>query len=81
VNWRKLWYELRFPTLLVKLSWLDYPAALKTAFRAKLGKAFVEYEQRKYFTFPTRRRPRQGQRHDHEEAVLQGSQRRRDLAW
>jgi hypothetical protein len=53
VNWRKLWYELRFPTLLVpKLSWLDYPAALKTAFRAKLGKAFVEYEQRKYFTFP-----------------------------
>lgn len=52
VNWRKLWYELRYPTLLkTKLNKGDYAAALKTAITAKLGRGFVEFEKNKSHEF------------------------------
>ena len=54
VNWRKLYYELRFPTLLKpKLSdKQDYADDMRGKAAAKLAKAFVVYEMFKNFEFP-----------------------------
>lgn len=54
VNWRKLYYELRYPTLLTaKLSASkDYADDLKNNVTARLGQAFVEFEMFKTHEFP-----------------------------
>jgi len=53
INWRKLFYELRYPTLLkTKLSDKgDYADALRTAVKVKLGKAFIVLEKFKSHEF------------------------------
>ncbi len=52
VNWRRLWYELRYPNLLVpKMNWTDYPAAVKAAVKTKLAAVFIEYQMNKWHGF------------------------------
>jgi len=53
INWRKLFYELRYPALLkTKLSDKgDYADALKTAIGGKLGRAFVAFDKVKSHQF------------------------------
>jgi hypothetical protein len=53
VNWRKLWYELRYPTLLKpKLNKGDYAILLKTAITGKLARTFIVLEKSKSHEFP-----------------------------
>jgi len=54
VNWRKLFYELRYPAFLgAKLSATkDYPDGVKNSLTARLGKAFIVFEMFKSHEFP-----------------------------
>jgi len=54
VNWRKLYYELRYPAMLVgKLSAAkDFADDLRGHVAVRLGKAFIEFEMFKTHEFP-----------------------------
>jgi len=52
INWRKLFYELRYPNLLKsKLKKGDYSEGLKAAITGKLAKAFIVFEKYRSHAF------------------------------